>query len=277
MARRATAITAEVSAGGPAIPDRTSPRRSSFPAITARAGVTSAIAVVTASAATASMAKDAAAGRRVFDSGELQLVLLKLIADQPRHGYELIRAIEELTGGAYVPSPGVIYPTLTLLQDMGRIEEATAAGPRKAFAVTADGTAELVAKKPEVEALFARLAELASMRERTDGGPVRRAMGNLRTVLLDRLGRDGVQSETMHEVAAILDEAARKIERLCMTFTSSARVPTSKASRYLQQLCKHWSHNLARRVHRAEGRRDLSAQRARRRLAGGRHAPDAGA
>lgn len=152
--------------------------------------------------------------RRVFDSGELQLVLLKLIADQPRHGYELIRAIEELTGGAYVPSPGVIYPTLTLLQDMGRIEEATAAGPRKAFAVTADGTAELEAKKPEVEALFARLAELASMRERTDGGPVRRAMGNLRTVLLDRLSKDGVQSETMHEVAAILDEAARKIERL---------------------------------------------------------------
>jgi DNA-binding PadR family transcriptional regulator len=152
--------------------------------------------------------------RRVFDSGELQLVLLKLIADQPRHGYELIRAIEELTGGAYVPSPGVIYPTLTLLQDMGRIEEAEAEGPRKPFAITADGTAELLAKKPEVEALFARLAELASMRERTDGGPVRRAMGNLRTVLLDRLSKDGVQSETMHEVAAILDEAARKIERL---------------------------------------------------------------
>jgi DNA-binding PadR family transcriptional regulator len=141
-------------------------------------------------------------------------VLLKLIADQPRHGYELIRAIEELTGGAYVPSPGVIYPTLTLLQDMGRIEEATAEGPRKPFAITADGRAEVEARKPEVEALFARLAELASMRERTDGGPVRRAMGNLRTVLLDRLGREGVQTETMHEVAAILDEAARRIERL---------------------------------------------------------------
>ena len=152
--------------------------------------------------------------RRVFDSGELQLVLLKLIADQPRHGYELIRAIEELTGGSYVPSPGVIYPTLTLLQDMGRIEEATAAGPRKAFAITADGSAELTTRKPEVEALFARLAELASARERTDGGPVRRAMGNLHTVLGDRLHREGVQAETLHEVAAILDEAARKIERL---------------------------------------------------------------
>ena len=78
-----TAITAEVLAGRPVIPDRTSPRRSSFPAITVRAGVTSAIAVATASAATASLAKDAVRRRRVFDSGELQLVLLKLIADQP--------------------------------------------------------------------------------------------------------------------------------------------------------------------------------------------------
>ena len=152
--------------------------------------------------------------RRVFDSGELQLVLLKLIADQPRHGYELIRAIEDLTGGAYVPSPGVVYPTLTLLQDMGRIEETTSAGPRKAFAITADGTAELEAKKQEVEALFARLAQLASAQQRTDGGPVRRAMGNLRAVLMGRLDREGVQTETLHEVAAILDEAARRIERL---------------------------------------------------------------
>ena len=152
--------------------------------------------------------------RRIFDSGELQLVLLKLIADQPRHGYELIRAIEDLTGGSYVPSPGVVYPTLTLLQDMGRIEETTSAGARKAFAITAEGTAELEAKEQEVEMLFARLAQLASARERTDGGPVRRAMGNLRAVLIDRLYRDGVQTETLHEVAAILDEAARKIERL---------------------------------------------------------------
>ena len=60
--------------------------------------------------------------RRMFDSGELRLVLLKLIADQPRHGYDLIRAIEELTNGAYAPSPGVVYPTLTMLQRLFDIE-----------------------------------------------------------------------------------------------------------------------------------------------------------
>src|SRR4051812_32135574 len=61
--------------------------------------------------------------RRMFDGGELRLVLLRLIADEPRHGYDLIRAIEELTGGAYAPSPGVVYPTITLLDEMGLIEE----------------------------------------------------------------------------------------------------------------------------------------------------------
>ncbi len=152
--------------------------------------------------------------QRVFDSSELRLVLLKLIADQPRHGYELIRAIEDLTGGAYVPSPGVVYPTLTLLQEMGHIAEAAADGARKSFAIAPEGSEHLASRKPEVEALFAGLAALADARERTDGGPVRRAMQNLKMVLMDKLERASVKSETIHDVAALIDEAARKIERL---------------------------------------------------------------
>lgn len=152
--------------------------------------------------------------RRVFDSGELRLVLLKLIADQPRHGYELIRAIEELTGGAYVPSPGMVYPTLTMLDEMGHVAETKSDGARKVFAVTPAGTAHLVERKAEVDALFARLAELANVQERTDAAPVRRAMGNLREALINRLGRDGVQNQTIHDAVAIIDEAAQRIERL---------------------------------------------------------------
>lgn len=152
--------------------------------------------------------------RRVFDSNELRLVLLKLIADQARHGYELIRAIEELTGGVYVPSPGVVYPTLTMLHEMMQIEEAASGGARKAFAITPDGTAHLASKKAEVDALFARLAQLATARERTDGGPIRRAMQNLKMVLINRLEREELPAETVHQAAAILDEAAQKIERL---------------------------------------------------------------
>lgn len=152
--------------------------------------------------------------RRMFDGGELKLVLLRLIADQPRHGYDLIREVEERTGGAYAPSPGVVYPTLTLLADMGLIEEASEGGSRKLFAITEAGTAHLAENEADVAALFERLASLSAIREKTDGAPIRRAMGNMRQVLHNRLSRDDVDADTLHQVAAILDEAAQKIERL---------------------------------------------------------------
>ena len=63
--------------------------------------------------------------RRMFGSGELRLVMLKLLADEPRHGYELIKAVEDLTGGSYAPSPGTVYPTLSLLEDEGAIFQST--------------------------------------------------------------------------------------------------------------------------------------------------------
>ena len=151
---------------------------------------------------------------RMFDGGELRLVLLKLIADQPRHGYDLIREIEELTGGAYAPSPGVVYPTITLLADMGLIEEQAAEGAKKLFAVTAAGTVHLEENKEQVAELFARLAEVGAQRERTDVAPVRRAMHNLRSVLQTRLMREDASADTKHEIAAMLDEVAQKIERL---------------------------------------------------------------
>ena len=153
-------------------------------------------------------------GRRMFESGELRLVLLKLIADEPRHGYDLIRAIEELTGGEYAPSPGVIYPTLTLLQDMGLIEEAKEKGPRKPFQVTDEGRKHLEENAAEVEALFERLADLAP-REGSGAGPaIGRAVKNLMTALRHRIDRDGLDDELLHEIAAILDEAAQRIERV---------------------------------------------------------------
>jgi len=152
-------------------------------------------------------------GRRMFESGELRLVLLKLIADEPRHGYDLIRAIEDLTGGEYAPSPGVIYPTLTLLQDMGLIEEAAGEGPRKPFQVTDEGRNHLEEREEEVEALLERLRDLAP-REGSGAGPaIGRAVKNLMTALRHRIGRDGLDDDLLHEIAGILDEAAQKIER----------------------------------------------------------------
>lgn len=153
-------------------------------------------------------------GRRMFESGELRLVLLKLIADEPRHGYDLIRAIEELTDGEYAPSPGVIYPTLTLLQDMGLIEEAKEKGPRKPFQVTDEGRQHLEEKADEVEALFERLEEFAPRESSSSGPAIGRAVGNLMNALSHRIGRDGIDEDLLHEIATILDEAAQRIERV---------------------------------------------------------------
>ena len=152
--------------------------------------------------------------RRMFESGELRLVLLKLIADEPRHGYDLIRAIEELTGGEYAPSPGVIYPTLTLLQDMGLIEEAPVKGPRKPFQVTEEGRKHLEERQEEVDALVERLADLKPREEHSAGPAIGRAIKNLMTALRHRVGRNGLDDDLLHEIAAILDEAAQRIERV---------------------------------------------------------------
>ena len=150
---------------------------------------------------------------RMFAGGELRLLLLKLIGDETRHGYELIKAIDELTGGNYAPSPGVVYPTLSLLLDEGMIEEKTDASPRKAFAITPEGEVELSNRSEEAEALVDRLIALNEKDDAHRAPPIGRAVGNLFAALRGR-AQSGFDSETVHQVAEILDEAARKIERL---------------------------------------------------------------
>jgi len=152
--------------------------------------------------------------RRLFDADSLRLILLKLMSDAPRHGYDLIREIESLSGGGYAPSPGVVYPSLTLLTDMGLAVEQAGEGSRKLYATTEQGAAHLAANQEPLDAAMARLAALAQQAERVDAAPIRRAMMNLRIALRNRLGAEGVDEETMLGVAALIDEAAGKIERL---------------------------------------------------------------
>lgn len=153
-------------------------------------------------------------GTRMFAGGELRLLLLHLVSEQPRHGYDLIRAVGDLAGGDYAPSPGVVYPTLALLVDEGLIVEEVDAGPRKAFAATKAGRDELAGKAEELAAIIARLKAVGDQRERSESPPVRRAMGNLHAVLRNRAMAEGFATEAAHAIADILDDAARKIERL---------------------------------------------------------------
>lgn len=152
--------------------------------------------------------------KRLFDQAELHALLLALIAEQPRHGYDLIREIEALSGGDYAPSPGVVYPALTYMEDAGLIAPVANEGARKAFEVTEQGRAKVEEDVAQVSALKERLGALAAQRDRVDPAPVRRAIHALRTAMFDRLSQEGADRALILEVADAIDEATRKIERI---------------------------------------------------------------
>lgn len=152
-------------------------------------------------------------GKR-FAGEELRLMVLGLLDAGPQHGYQLIRNFAQRSGDAYSPSPGVLYPLLTLLADMGLVEEAPGEGSRRSYRLTDAGRDELTGKQAELAAAFARLAALGDEAGRASAAPVRRAMMNLRTAAIQRLTREGADAETAFAIAALLDEAAQKIERL---------------------------------------------------------------
>jgi DNA-binding PadR family transcriptional regulator len=151
--------------------------------------------------------------RRVFDHGDLRFLVLQLIAEGPRHGYELIKAIEEKLGGSYSPSPGVIYPTLTLLEDLRYATASTGDGNRKRYAITRNGMAHLDANKESMKAIFKRIAA-ARATATTDPPPEAvRAMENLRVALSLRLTRGPLTEQQIRAVAAAIDAAAVAVER----------------------------------------------------------------
>ena len=150
-------------------------------------------------------------GGRFFDQGDLRLVILAMLAEQPRHGYELIKEIEDRLGGAYSPSPGVVYPTLTLLEDLGYATVSQSDGPKKLYTVTPEGMAWLEQNKATVDALFARIDQAGSGR---DFAPrIMRAMGNVKLALRLRLSQGSMTSEQVDRIAAALDAAALEIEK----------------------------------------------------------------
>lgn len=152
--------------------------------------------------------------KRLFDQGELQSLLLALIAETSRHGYELIREIETLSGGDYAPSPGVVYPALIYMEETGLIAPVAGDTARKPFEVTAEGRAKAEADQAKVAELKERLTALAAQRDKVDPAPVRRAFHALKTAVFDRLSQEGADREFILQVADVIDEATRKIERI---------------------------------------------------------------
>lgn len=151
---------------------------------------------------------------RVFDPGELKLLALHLLAEHPRHGYELIQAIGSLAGGDYSPSPGTVYPTLTLLEDLGWAAAEAQADGRRLYAATESGRTRLAAQAEDLAALLERLSQ-RRRRERARRTPdIERAMENLKTALRLRFSESTPDADTVRRIADLIDQAAVAVGRV---------------------------------------------------------------
>jgi DNA-binding PadR family transcriptional regulator len=149
----------------------------------------------------------------MFDGGELRLVILALIAEKPRHGYDIIKELGERVGGDYSPSPGVVYPTLTMLEEMGYVGTSQDEQGRKVYTVTPEGEKALADSKAQVDAIFARFGDRDHAGPRGGIGSVVRVMMNLRAATRLRLRRRPATPEQIQAIVDALDSAAKTIER----------------------------------------------------------------
>ena len=159
---------------------------------------------------------------RMLAQGDLRLIALALIAEQPRHGYEIIKVLEDKTAGWYSPSPGIVYPTLTYLEEAGYVT-AEVEGAKKRYAITDEGRAHLEENRDFVDAVLERLAFIgergARMRRRFGGDDddrrgmpplVRAAIENLREVAAKRLDDDEAEAKVVEVLARAAAELKKK-------------------------------------------------------------------
>ncbi len=150
---------------------------------------------------------------RLFEQGDLRLIILMLIAEKPRHGYEIIRAIEEMVAGAYSPSPGTIYPTLTMLEDIGHTAVTQGENGRRLNEITPEGVAYLEENHAAVTTLRARIEEIHDAQAPSTPPQIVRATENFNLALRMRLARQPLTDEQASAIAAVIDGAAVGVER----------------------------------------------------------------
>ncbi|RBP13813.1 PadR family transcriptional regulator [Roseiarcus fermentans] len=149
-------------------------------------------------------------GARMFDSGALRLLALGLIAEEPRHGYDIIRVLRARFQGSYSPSPGSIYPILQQLSDAGLVTSSSH-GPRRRFAITEAGKSWLAGQSAELDAIKVQLDEAASpIGEQAIGEAIR----DLRQALFSKMREGALDAGQARRLRDVLERARREIEDL---------------------------------------------------------------
>jgi DNA-binding PadR family transcriptional regulator len=150
---------------------------------------------------------------RLFDAGDVKLVVLKLLSERPSYGYQLIKTMEERLAGGYTPSAGVIYPTLTMLEEEG-LATSTTENSKKVYSVTPEGMEYLQANRRRVEQLFERLEEAGRGFERGRSPEIMKAFMNLRGAVTARLSRESTTPEQIRRITEAIHAAAKAIDEI---------------------------------------------------------------
>ncbi len=150
---------------------------------------------------------------RLFDAGDVKLVTLKLLAEQPCYGYQLIKIMEQRLSGGYTPSAGVIYPTLTMLEEEG-LAVVSNENNRKVYSVTPEGIEYLEANKERIEELFERMEETGRSFERGRAPEIMKAFRVLWSAVVARVSRESVKQEQIRKIAKVIDAAAKEIDEI---------------------------------------------------------------
>jgi DNA-binding PadR family transcriptional regulator len=148
----------------------------------------------------------------VFESGEMKFVILRLLKEHPRHGYDIIKALEEKMWGCYTPSAGTVYPTLQLLEDQGYVRVVETGG-KKVYHITSEGERFLAEHQDVLDDIFERLRE--TVRDFAGGamGELNSAFAKLATSIYKRAWRKGPEHPAIKRVTEILRKAADDVER----------------------------------------------------------------
>ena len=150
-------------------------------------------------------------GGRMFDQGHLKFVILRLLEEKPRHGYEIIKEIEDRFGGSYSPSPGTVYPTLTMLEDLGYARVTPEESGKKIYEITDEGRKHLAENQPLIDDIFSRIEEFAQSIFGEPMMDVNRGLKNVASAIYGSK-RTGRNAEQMRKIREILDRAAAEIE-----------------------------------------------------------------
>ena len=153
-------------------------------------------------------------GGRVFEQGDLKYVILRLLEEKPRHGYEIIKELEDRFGGAYSPSPGTVYPTLTMLEDLGYAKVSPDEGGRKVYSITPEGSAYLAEHSTTVDSIFEKIARFVEGVFDAPMMEVNHAFRRVGRAAYGKAAKDVNDKARLQRIKEILERAAAELEQL---------------------------------------------------------------